>query len=136
MCQYCNWYRITPNLKVETDIIANISANPIGRAGIFEIVSVETFRTDFNVFIGDVIMCSTPDWLINLRMRVINWPNIFIDQGRFSDPDFISGTHQRENVKFDDNSKYFLYLDVVLLLVKEVTESKQSLLVKTVINLA
>jgi hypothetical protein len=40
------------------------------------------------------------------------------------------------NVKFDDNSKYFLYLDVVLLLVKEVTESKQSLLVKTVINLA
>jgi hypothetical protein len=43
-----------------------------------------------------------------------------MDQGRFSDPDFISGTHQRENVKFDDNSKYFLYLDVVLLLVKEV----------------
>ena len=58
-----------------------------------------------------------------------------MDQGRFSDPDFISGTHQRENVKFDDNSKYFLYLDVVLLLVKEVTENKQSLLVKTVINL-
>jgi len=59
-----------------------------------------------------------------------------MDQGRFNDPDFISGTHQRENVKFDDNSKYFLYLDVVLLLVKEVTENKQSLLVKTVINLA
>jgi hypothetical protein len=59
-----------------------------------------------------------------------------MDQGRFSDPDFISGTHQRKNVKFDDNSKYFLYLDVVLLLVKEVTENKQSLLVKTVINLA
>jgi len=28
-----------------------------------------------------------------------------MDQGQFSDPDFISGTHQRENVKYAD--KYF-----------------------------
>ena len=39
-------------LKVEIDIIANISASPIGRAGIFVIMSVEAFRIDVNVFIG------------------------------------------------------------------------------------
>ena len=37
-------------------------------------------------------------------MRVTNCPNIFVDQGQFSDPDFISGTHQRENVQFVDKS--------------------------------
>ena len=45
----------------------------------------------------------TSDWPINLRMRVMNWPNIFVDKGQFSDPDFISGTHQRENVQFAYN---------------------------------
>jgi hypothetical protein len=25
-----------------------------------------------------------------------------VDQGQYSDPDFISGTHQRKNVQFDD----------------------------------
>jgi len=39
-------------LKVETDIIANISASPKGRAGIFVIMSVKAFRTDVIVFIG------------------------------------------------------------------------------------
>jgi hypothetical protein len=34
-----------------------------------------------------------------LHMRVTDWPNIFVDQGQFSDPDFISSTHQRENVQ-------------------------------------
>jgi hypothetical protein len=34
-------------------------------------------------------------------------PNIFVDQGQFSDPDFISGTHQMEkNVKCDEKFKY------------------------------
>ena len=33
-------YRITSILKVETDIMANISGSPIGRAGIFVIMSV------------------------------------------------------------------------------------------------
>jgi hypothetical protein len=28
-----------------------------------------------------------------LRMRLTNWPSIFVDQGQFSVPDFISGTH-------------------------------------------
>jgi hypothetical protein len=51
-------------------------------------------------------MCFTSDWPINLRMRVTNWPNIFVDQGQFSDLDFISGTHQRENVQFADKQAY------------------------------
>jgi hypothetical protein len=92
-------YRITTILKVETDIISYISASPWGQAGIFVIMSVEAFRTDV-VFIGDVIMCFTSDWPINLRVTI--WPNIFVDQGQFSDQDLISGTHQRENVQFAD----------------------------------
>jgi hypothetical protein len=59
------------------------------------------------VFIGDIIMCFTSDWQINLRIRVTNWPNIFVDQGQFSDSDFISGTHQRENVQIADKCFYF-----------------------------
>jgi len=39
-------YKITAFFKVETHIIANIAASPIGRAGIFMIMSVEDFRTD------------------------------------------------------------------------------------------
>ena len=38
--------------------------------------------------------------------RVTNWRNIFVDQGQFSDPDFISGTHQREKVQFADKSMF------------------------------
>ena len=56
-----NTYRIMAILKVETDIIANIAASPIGRTGIFMIMSVEAFRTDVIGFIGDVIMCVTSD---------------------------------------------------------------------------
>ena len=62
--------------------------------------------TDIIVIIGDIIMCFTSDWPINLRMRVTNWPNIFVDQGQFSDLDFISGTHQMENVQFADKQAY------------------------------
>ena len=53
-------YKITAILKFETNIIANVSASSIGRAGIFVIMSVEGFKTDV-VFISDVIMCSTSD---------------------------------------------------------------------------
>jgi hypothetical protein len=61
---------------------------------IIVIMSVEAFRTDVIVFICDVIMCFTSDWQINLCfMQVTNWANIFVDQGQFGDPDFISGTH-------------------------------------------
>ena len=42
-------------------------------------------------------------------MQVANLPNIFVDQGQFSDPDFISGTHQRENVQFADKHVYYYY---------------------------
>jgi hypothetical protein len=38
--------------------------------------------------------------------RVTNWPNILVNQGQFSKPDFISGTHQRKNVQFANNEKY------------------------------
>jgi hypothetical protein len=52
-------HRITAILKVETDIIVNISASPIGPTGIFVIMSVEAFRNDVIVFIDDVIMYFT-----------------------------------------------------------------------------
>ena len=48
-------------LKVETDIIANISASSIRRAVIFVIMSIKAFRTDVSVFICDIIMCFTSD---------------------------------------------------------------------------
>jgi hypothetical protein len=51
----------TAVLKVETDIITNISASLIGRAGIFVIMSVEAFKTDVIAFIGGVITCFTSD---------------------------------------------------------------------------
>ena len=46
-------YRITAVLKVETDIIASIAASPIGQ--LLVIMSVDTFKTDVIVFIGNVI---------------------------------------------------------------------------------
>ena len=55
-------------------------------------------------------MCLTSHWPIIfnisqfLHMQVTNRPNIFVDQGQFSDPDFISGTHQKKNVKFADKT--------------------------------
>jgi hypothetical protein len=71
-----NLYRITVILKVETDIISDISASLIWRAGVFVIMSVKVLGTDVILFIGDVIICFMSDWPINLRMRVTNWPNI------------------------------------------------------------
>ena len=65
-------------------------------------MSVDTFKTDVTLFIGDVVMCLTSDWLILFSMLVTNWANIFVGQGQFSDSDFISGTHLRENVQFAD----------------------------------
>ena len=66
-------YRITKLLKVETDIITNISTSPIGRAGLFVIMSVKAFKTDVIVFIGDVInVFIMSDRPINWRMQVTN----------------------------------------------------------------
>ena len=56
------------------------------------------------VFIGDVLTDNFQYQSQFLRMRVTNWPNIFVDQGQFSDPDFISGTHQRGNVQIISTS--------------------------------
>ena len=99
----CNRYRITAVLKVKKGHYHwhLAPASTIGRA---VIMSVATFKTDVIVFIGDVIMCLTSDW------RVTNWPNIFVDQGQFIDPDFISGTHQMENVQFADNTIYLTWI--------------------------
>jgi hypothetical protein len=36
---------------------------------------------------------------------------MFVDQGQFSDPDFIGGTYQRENVQFANDENYsMIYL--------------------------
>jgi hypothetical protein len=75
---------------------------------ILVIMYVKIFKTGIIVFISDVKMCLMSHWQIIfyisqfLHMWVTNWPNIFVDQCQFSDPDFISGTHQRKNVQFAD----------------------------------
>jgi hypothetical protein len=53
-------YRITI-LKAETDIIAIISARPIGQAWLFVILSAEDFRTDVIVFKALSITAHTTD---------------------------------------------------------------------------
>ena len=49
-------YRITPVLKVKTDIIATITMSPI------VIMYVDTSKTDILVFIGNAIMCLESQW--------------------------------------------------------------------------
>ena len=46
-------------MKVETDVIATITASPIN----------ETFKTDVIVFTGSVIMYLTSHWLISWSVR-------------------------------------------------------------------
>jgi hypothetical protein len=67
-------------------------------------VFVSYVSTDVIVFIDDVIMCFTSDWPRNLRVTNSTGLIFFVDQGQFSDPDFISGTHQRGNVQFSHNN--------------------------------
>ena len=43
-------YRITPVLKVETDIIASVTANPTGQA---VMMYIKVFKTGIIVFIGN-----------------------------------------------------------------------------------
>jgi len=63
-------------------------------------MSVEDFRTEVIVFIGDLIMCFTSDCMINLCIRtdpIFLWINVSsVIQS------FISDTHQRENIQFAD----------------------------------
>jgi hypothetical protein len=87
-------------LKVETDIIR--------RAEILVIMYVEIYKTGIIIFIGDVTLTDNFQYQNQfLHMWVTNQPNIFVDQGQFSDTDFISGTHQRKNIPFAD--QWFSY---------------------------
>jgi len=53
----------------------------------------------FNGDVFDVVLIDDFQYQSEfLHMRVMNCPNIFVDQGQLSDPVFISSTHQRENV--------------------------------------
>jgi hypothetical protein len=56
-----------------------------------------------------------PVTLTDIFQHVSYEPNIFVDQGHFSDPDFISRTHQRENVQFADKSIYISTTPMVVL---------------------
>jgi hypothetical protein len=51
-----NNYRITSVLKVETDIITNITSRPAARAAKLVIMYVDSFTTDIIILIGNVIM--------------------------------------------------------------------------------
>ena len=89
-------------MKVETDIITFISVSLIGM--IWDICD--------NVCQGlqNWCYCFYP-WRHNvfyIRLTNTNWPNIFVEQGQSSDPDFISGTHQRENVQIANKYIYRL----------------------------
>ena len=83
-----------------------------GRPVILGIMYVKIFRTTcdnvcqdlqnwcfvFNSDVFDITLIDDFQYQSEfLRMRVI-----FVDQGQLSHPDFISSTHQRENVQFAD----------------------------------
>ena len=106
-------------MKVETDIIISITTNLIGRAVILVIMYIFFMSKSSKLTllfywwrqnVLDVTLTNNFQYQSQfLRMRVTNWSNIFVDQGQFSDLDFISVTHQRENVQFDDNLHYLLF---------------------------
>ena len=93
---------ITAVLTVETDIIISIAASQTGRDVILVIMYVKIFETGVIVFIGEVkcvfFKIRVSSCACKLRTHLI----FFVDQGQFSDPDFISSTHRRENVQFGD----------------------------------
>jgi len=57
-------------LKVETDIIASITASLIGGAVIQVIMYIETFKTDVIASIGNIIMCLRSHCLISSSITV------------------------------------------------------------------
>ena len=68
---------------------------------------VKIFKTGVIVFIVDLTLTDNFQYQNHLfRMQVTKWLNIFVDQGQFSDQDFISKTHQRENIQFADKIQY------------------------------
>ena len=56
------------------------------------------------------LWCHTDNVNIRVSSCVFELPNIFVDQGQFSDPDFIIGTHQRKKFQFAD--KYIITADM------------------------
>ena len=104
-------------MKVETDsIAANLTGRPVILISDNTCQDLQSWLYCFyrwcqNVF--DVTMTDKFQYQSQfLHMRARNWPNIFVDQGQFSDPDFISGTHQRE--KFTrNNPKNFAPLSAI-----------------------
>ena len=92
-----NMYKITAVLKVETDIITTIAAMSMSCDTSDNVCrDLQNWRYYFyrwrqNVF--DVTLTDNFQYQSQfLRMQVTNWPNIFVDQCQFSDPDFISST--------------------------------------------
>ena len=63
-------YRITVVMKVETNIITSIRASLKGQTLILMIIYVETFNTNYIVFIDNAIMCLTSHWPIISSIRV------------------------------------------------------------------
>ena len=60
-------YRITADLKVETDIIISIVESPIGRD---VIICVKILKAEVIVYIGNAIICLTSRWPIIFSIRV------------------------------------------------------------------
>ena len=92
-------------LKVETDIIASIVATIDNVCR--DLQNWHYYQWHHNVF--DVTLTGNFQYHSHfLPMPVTNWPSyILVDQGQFSDPHYISGTHQKKNVQFAYKEKYF-----------------------------
>ena len=67
-------------LKVETDILNNIAASPIGQIVILGMF-VKTFKTDVIVFIGNVIIYLTDNF--HYQSQFVNTDNITRQEQRF-----------------------------------------------------
>ena len=100
------WLWITAVLKVKTDIIASMTPSLIGRTTILVIMSVDT-SDNVCRYLQHSCYCFY-QWCHNVfvvrltDMRVTNWPNIYVDQGQFSDPDFYQWHTWKANVQFAD----------------------------------
>lgn len=109
-------------MKVETDIVSSIVTSPTGRAVIVRIMYGETLKTDVIVFIGNVIMTLTSNWLVifSIRVRVdtdniTGWDqkenaqvieNVQCVSHTFIDTHNITRWNQRKTVHFTDNFQY------------------------------
>jgi hypothetical protein len=96
-------YRITAVLKVEVDIIARTSCDNV----FWDLQNWHYCCCRWSKIVFDFKLTDNFQYQNQfLHMWVTNSHNIFVDQGQFSNPDFISGTHQRENVQFANKYIY------------------------------